>query len=186
MRAAMISGQLRTNAVSDPRLVAAIEAVPREQFVPADKAPLAYSDVPVPLGEGRALNPPLATARLIAEAEVADGDRVLVVGTATGYSAAILRGLGAEVTEVQSDLPEGNAGNAPYDAIIVDGAIECVPDAFCKQLVQGGRLATGLFDAGVTRLAVARRAGDSLVPVPFTDIQAVPLPGFEKPRVFAF
>ena len=73
-----------------------------------------------------------------------------------------------------------------YDAIIVDGAIECVPEAFCIQLVEGGRLATGLFDAGVTRLAVARRAGDSLVPVPFTDIQAVPLPGFEKPRVFAF
>lgn len=186
MRAAMISGQLRTNNVSDPRLVAAIGAVARERFVPEDKAALAYSDLPVTLGEGRALNAPLATARLIAEADVSTGDRVLVVGTATGYAAAILAGLGADVTEVQSDLTEGNGANGPYDAIVVDGAIAFVPDAFRDQLVEGGRLATGLLDDGVSRLAVARKAGGSLVPVPFADVQAVPLPGFEKPRVFAF
>lgn len=186
MRAAMISGQLRTNNVSDPRLVAAIGAVPREQFVPAEKAALAYADLPVALGEGRVLNTPLATARLIVEANVSAGDKVLVIGTATGYAAAILAGLGAEVTEVQSDLTEGDGANAPYDAIVVDGAIAFVPDAFREQLVEGGRLATGLLDDGVSRLAVARKAGESLVPVPFADVHAVPLPGFEKPRVFAF
>lgn len=186
MRAAMISGQLRTNTVSDPRLVAAIQAVPREAFVPAEKAALAYADLPVALGEGRVLNAPLATARLIAEADVKAGDKVLVVGTATGYASAILAGLGATVTEVQSDLPAGDAANAPYDAIVVDGAIEFVPDSFREQLVEGGRLATGLMDDGVDRLALARKAGDSLVPVPFADVQAAPLPGFSRPRMFAF
>ena len=103
MRAAMVSNQLRTNNVGDPRIIAAMETVARERFVPVDRAALAYVDVPIPLGNGRALNAPLATARLITESGVKPGEKVLLVGSATGYAAALLAQLGAIVTALEVD-----------------------------------------------------------------------------------
>lgn len=205
----MVSNQLRTNNVSDPRIVAAMEAVARERFVPAERAALAYVDVPIPLGNGRALNAPLATARLIAESGVKAGEKVLLVGAATGYAAALLSELGAQVTALESDdallaaakaalgkspsvtlvsgpLAAGWRKGAPYDVILVDGAIEAVPAALSAQLAAGGRMLTGLVDDGVTRLALGCRAGDGVGLVPFADIETVRLPGFAKPPGFTF
>lgn len=209
MRAAMVSNQLRTNNVSDPRITAAMQAVARERFVPADRAALAYIDVPVPLGNGRALNAPLVTARLITESGVKAGEEVLLVGAATGYAAALLAELGAIVTALETDdalitaaratlgktaginlvcgpLNAGWRKGAPYDVIIVDGAIDVVPDAFAAQLATGGRILTGLVDKGVTRLASGRKAGQSVGLVPFADMEAVRLPGFAAAPVFSF
>ena len=209
MRAAMVSSQLRTNNVSDPRIVSAMEAVARENFVPAERASLAYVDVPIPLGNSRFLNAPLATARLITESGVKVGEKVLLVGAATGYAAAVLAELGAVVTALESDalllanakkalgkttdinLVSGplNAGwrkGAPYDVIIVDGAIEAVPAAFAAQLAAGGRFLTGLVDNGVTRLASGRKTGQGIGLVAFADIETVRLPGFAAPVSFSF
>lgn len=209
MRAAMVSNQLRTNNVSEPRIVAALEAIAREDFVPAERASLAYVDVPVPLGNGRFLNAPLATARLIAESGVKAGEKVLLVGAATGYAAALLAKLGAEITALEVDqaligiarkalgkvsgvnLVSGplNAGwrkGAPYDVIIIDGAIEALPETFAAQLTAAGRILTGLVDNGLTRLASGRKAGKGVGLVPFTDIEAVRLPGFAQPAGFSF
>ncbi len=209
MRAAMVSNQLRTNNVSEPRIVAALEAIAREDFVPAERASLAYVDVPVPLGNGRFLNAPLATARLIAESGVKAGEKVLLVGAATGYAAALLAKLGAEITALEVDqaligiarkalgkvsgvnLVSGplNAGwrkGAPYDVIIIDGAIEALPETFAAQLTAAGRILTGLMDNGLTRLASGRKAGKGVGLVPFTDIEAVRLPGFAQPAGFSF
>ncbi len=209
MRAAMVSNQLRTNNVSEPRIVAALEAIAREKFVPAERASLAYVDVPVPLGNGRFLNAPLATARLIAESGVKVGEKVLLVGAATGYAAALLAKLGAEITALEVDqaligiarkalgkvsgvnLVSGplNAGwrkGAPYDVIIIDGAIEALPETFAAQLTAAGRILTGLVDNGLTRLASGRKAGKGVGLVPFTDIEAVRLPGFAQPAGFSF
>lgn len=182
----MIAGQLRTNNVSDPRLLAAIEATPREAFLPADKQALAYVDIAIPLGEGRALNPPLVTTRLIAEAGILRGEKVLLVASVPGYAAALIEQMGASVTTVSDDMAGGAPEAAPFDAIIVDGAVEQTPDAFRDQLREGGRLLTGWAENGVTRLARAIRAGSSLALVPFAEMDAVRLPGFAAPRVFAF
>jgi protein-L-isoaspartate(D-aspartate) O-methyltransferase len=209
MRAAMVSNQLRTNNVSDPRIVSAMQAVAREDFVPAERASLAYVDVPIPLGNDRFLNAPLATARLIAESGVKAGEKVLLVGAATGYAAALLAKLGADVTALEVDqaligiarkalgkvsgvsvvsgpLNAGWRKGAPYDVILVDGAIEILPEAFATQLAAAGRILTGLVDKGVTRLATGRKAGNSVGLVHFADIETVRLPGFASPAGFRF
>ncbi len=209
MRRAMVDSQLRTNAVNDPRVMAAIEAVAREAFVPADRRALAYVDRAVPLSGDRALNPPLVTARLIVEAGVAAADKVLVIGAASGYAAAVLAGLAqsvvalesdatlasaakaqlkglANVSVVTGDLAKGHAKGAPYDVILIDGAVEDLPEALVRQLADGGRLAAAVIDGGVSRLCVGYKAGGAFGLTPVMDADAVCLPGFEKPKAFRF
>ena len=167
MRHAMVASQLRTNAVSDPRVVAAMAAVPREAFLPSDVRAIAYRDTAVPLGRGRAQNVPIATGRLLTEAYLLPRDRVLLIGAASGYTAAVLAGLVSSVVAVESDpflaamareglaecvnvtlvegpLEAGHPGSGPYDVLIIDGAIEQVPDSLVAQLAVGGRRWRGL------------------------------------------
>lgn len=208
MRRAMVASQLRTTGVSNPRVVAAMGAVPRERFVPQDKIAIAYADAMVPLGNGRELNSPMATGRLLSEAAPREGERALVVGAATGYAAAVLARLvgsvialeedpvlvvaatkalqGSGATLVQGPLTEGYAPGAPYDLILIDGAVEFVPEALIDQLVDGGRLAAGILERGVSRLSLGRRAGSGFGMAAFSDTAATILPGFVKPRTFSF
>lgn len=198
MRRAMVSNQLRTTSVDDPRVVDAMVRVPREEFVPADRRDVAYTDVSIPLGGGRALNSPMATARLINEAGITADDHVLVVGSATGYAVAIIRLLAKSVVGLECDaklagagdivgpLQDGCAEQGPYNAIIIDGAVEEVPLALIDQLADGGRLATAIIENGVTRLAIGRRGGTGFALNAFADADSVVLPGFEKPRAFVF
>jgi len=209
MRRAMVDSQLRTNAVSDPRVTAAIESVAREEFVPADRRATAYVDRAIPLSATRSMNPPLVTARLIVEAGIAPTDKVLVVGAASGYAAAVVAGLAnsvvalesdaalageakaqlkglPNVTVVTGDLAKGHAKGAPYDVILVDGAIEEVPDALVRQLAEKGRLAAAVIDGGVSRLSIGYKAGAGFGLDPIMDADAVALPGFAKPKVFSF
>ena len=203
MRRAMVASQLRTTAVNDPRVVAAMAEVPRERFVPADRAAIAYADIAVPLGGGRALRPPMALGKLLTELQLRPADRALVIGAATGYSAAILAKLVASVVALEEDaalnpaapigvrvvrgpLAEGWAEGAPYDAILIDGAVETVPEAIVAQLAEGGRLAAAVLEAGVSRLSVGRRAGAGFGLTAFADADAAPLPGFAPPPAFRF
>ena len=103
MRRAMVASQLRTTGVSDPRVVAAMGAVPRERFVPEERIPMAYADAMVPLGRGRELNSPMAVGRLLTELHPQEGERALVVGAATGYAAALMERLVGEVVAVEED-----------------------------------------------------------------------------------
>jgi protein-L-isoaspartate(D-aspartate) O-methyltransferase len=198
MRRAMVSNQLRTTSVDDPRVVDAMARVPREDFVPADRRDVAYTDVSIPLGGGRALNSPMATARLINEAGIGANDHVLIVGAATGYAVAIASLLAKSVVGLDCDAELAGAGNVigpleagcadqgPYDVIVIDGAVEEVPAALIDQLAPGGRLATAIIENGVTRLAVGRRGGAGFALNAFADADAVVLPGFQKPRAFVF
>jgi protein-L-isoaspartate(D-aspartate) O-methyltransferase len=209
MRRAMVESQLRTNAVTDPRVTEAIEAVARENFVPEAKKALAYIDRPLPLGGGRALNPPLSTARLINEAEVSQDDSVLLVGAATGYAAAVLAQLAGRIVALEEDLAlsgiasqqlsgltnvsveqgtlaEGSAAHAPYDLIMIDGLVEQIPAALVAQLAPNGRIAAGLIEDGVPRLVLGRRAGDGFGVFSFADAESTLLPGFAKPKAFQF
>jgi protein-L-isoaspartate(D-aspartate) O-methyltransferase len=209
MRLAMVESQLRTTAVDDSRVVRAMAAVPRERFVPEDKAALAYADMLVPIGNGRRMNLPMATGRLLTELALTPDDHVLVVGSGGGYSAALcaelaksvvaleedaaLTALGGEalgayanVEQAQGTLADGWAKGAPYDAILVDGAIEHLPESLVDQLAEGGRLVAGLVEDGITRLVYGRKHGGAFGTAAFTDAQSASLPGFERPAEFVF
>jgi protein-L-isoaspartate(D-aspartate) O-methyltransferase len=208
MRRAMVASQLRTSAVSDARVISAMGLVPREQFVPRENAALAYIDRAIPLSGARALNPPMTTGRMLTEAHPQPGDKALVVGGATGYAAALLAELVGSVVSLEDDaaliaiarnapasprvsavegpLAAGWKKKAPYDLILIDGAVELVPQAIIDQLADGGRLATAIDDRGVTRLAIGRRSGKGFGLVAFADAEAAPLPGFSRPKGFSF
>lgn len=208
MRRAMVASQLRTTGTNDPGVLAAMAEVPRERFVPEDRVAVAYADALVPLGRGRELNNPMALGRLLTEAAPRPGERTLVVAAATGYAAAVLERMvgsvvaleedaelaaaakanlvGTKVKLVQAPLAKGHKPGAPYDLILIDGAVEFVPDALIAQLAEGGRLAAGLLERGVTRLALGRKAGEGFAMAAFADAAAAILPGFAKPRAFTF
>lgn len=209
MREAMVASQLRTSDVTDPAIVTAMATVERHRFVPADRAALAYTDRPVPLSAGRALNPPLATGRLLAAAELMPSDTVLLIGAATGYSAAVLARIVARVVAVESnatliefarqnlfgianvELVEGplDAGwtkDAPFSLILIDGAVEGVGAKLAQQVAPDGRVLTGIADRGVTRICRGVPSGNSVALVPIADTEMVVLPGFAKPKNFVF
>lgn len=208
MRRAMVSNTLRTTGVNDARVLAAMGAVPRERFVPRERVAMAYADAPVPLADGRELNSPIALGRMLTELSPREGERALVVAAATGYAAAVMERLTGSVVAVEEDpallerarevlsgsrieliegpLTEGHAAGAPYDLILIDGAVEFVPDALIDQLVDGGRMGLAILDQGVTRVALGRRAGEAFGIAPMTDWATSILPGFSKPKAFSF
>ncbi|QGP78937.1 protein-L-isoaspartate O-methyltransferase family protein [Sphingobium sp. CAP-1] len=202
MRAAMVESQLRTSDVDDQRVIAVMAKVPREDFVPAERRAMTYIDRPIPLSAGRALNPPLVTGRLLKEAQLVPGDKVLLIGAATGYAAALLVELGAQVTAVEEEggpdiavpgatvvrgpLNAGASAGAPYDLLFIDGAVEEVPAALVEQLADGARVVTGIADRGVTRLSSGRVVGGLLGLNSLIDMEMVVLPGFSAPRAFTF
>ena len=208
MRSAMIDSQLRTNDVIDPAVIGAMAVVPREAYVPSALAGVAYTDRAIALGHGRALNAPLVTGRLLVAAAVRPGMRVLLVGSATGYTAALLARLGAEVHAVeenadlmataqaatadanihwvQGPLAAGAPGDAPFDRIIVEGAIETLPAALARQLADGGRLVAARREGAVTRLVEGVSVGGTVALRSFADMDVAPLPGFAAPTGFQF
>jgi protein-L-isoaspartate(D-aspartate) O-methyltransferase len=201
LRRAMVSNQLRTNRVTDAAVLAAMDVVPRERFVAEDQAAVAYRDTTVPLGGDRALNPAIATGRLLNAGRPQAGERVLVIGSATGYVAALLAEMGCAVTALEEDktlvaraivptvegpLAAGWLGSAPYDLVYIDGAVERIPQEIIDQLVDGGRLVGALFERGVTRLVFGRRVAGGFGVDAFADIEAAPLPGFAPAPAFSF
>jgi len=208
MRAAMIDSQLRTNDVVDPAVIAAMGAVAREAHVPAALSGVAYMDRAIALGEGRALNAPLVTGRLLVAADLHAGLRVLLIGAATGYTAALLARLGTEVHAVEEStdllaaaraatagtaiqwvegpLAAGAPKAAPFDRIIVEGAIEALPDTLAKQLAEGGRIVAARREGSVTRLVQGVKTGGTIALRPFADMDVAPLPGFAAPKQFQF
>jgi protein-L-isoaspartate(D-aspartate) O-methyltransferase len=202
MRTAMVESQLRTSDVDDQRVIAVMAKVPREEFVPVERRAMTYVDRPIPLAGGRALNAPLVTGRLLKEAQIEVGDKVLLIGAATGYAAALLAELGAQVTAVEEEggaeialpgvtvvrgpLEAGAPAGAPYDVLFIDGAVEEVPAALVQQLADGARVVTGVIDRGVTRLCAGKVIGGVLGLSSLTDIEMVALPGFGAPKTFIF
>ena len=182
-RQKMVDGQVRPSDVTDIRIIDAMLAVPREAFVPLGQQAMAYLDIDLDvsaglsktgpsetgLSEKRYLIKPVVTAKMLQAAEIRDTDNVLVVGCATGYSAAIVAKLAAQVTATEGDASlaakakdalaglgfanvtvraaaaaEGDAANAPYDVIMLNGATEVAPAGLYRQLKDGGRL-VGVF-----------------------------------------
>jgi len=205
----MVDGQVRTADVTDLRIISAMQDVPRERFVPPEAASLAYLDRAPTVGAGRCLLKPVVLAKLIQALELEPTDRILVVGCATGYAAAVLAHIAGQVVALEQDdkltqaaqavlapqtnvtvakgaLVEGYAQGAPYDAILIDGAVEQVPDALRQQLKDGGKLACVLGVPPHASAMLYRRSGDDLGGRAIFDAAAALLPGFAKARAFAF
>jgi protein-L-isoaspartate(D-aspartate) O-methyltransferase len=207
----MVDGQVRTSDVTDLRVITAMLDVPRERFAPPSAVQLAYLDTELPVVENgsRRLLKPRVLSKLIHEADLRGTDRVLDVGCATGYAAAVLSHIAAEVialeqepglvqaarkalsaypnvTVVGGPLVEGWQGSAPYDVILLEGATEVEPQQFCAQLVDGGRLMCILGSGPNAKAMLYRRSGAEMGGRPIFDTTAPLLPGFAKAKVFAF
>ncbi len=211
----MVDGQILPNKVTDPRLLAALRAVPRERFLPPGLAARAYLDETVRLPGGRGMAQPMVIARLVQALALRDGDRMLLVGAGTGYAAALAAGCGARVTAVE-DSPElaaiargalgatvppgavtfiegpivqGHPAGAPYDAILIEGQVPSIPAAIAGQLAEGGRLVTVLAagrHGGGARAVVGRRAAGSFSVTDAFDCVTLPLPAFRPAPSFVF
>lgn len=175
----MVDSQVRPNKVTDPRILDAMRILPREDFVPPGRAGLAYVDEDVPIGRGRVLMEPMVIARLVQLTRTRPGERVLVVGAGAGYGAALLEACGGLVTALEQDealaalarkvlsrhapgvtvvtgpLAQGWPAGAPWDVILIEGAVKAIPEAMALQVRGGaGRLVTALSLSGGTCQAV--------------------------------
>jgi protein-L-isoaspartate(D-aspartate) O-methyltransferase len=182
MRHAMVVSQLRPDGVTDPRVIEAMGTVPREDYVPTDRRSTAYADRIIPTGDGSGVNPPMVTGRLLSEARITAGEHVLIVGSATGYTAAVI----AMLTDSVTIADAGAAMTGTYNVIMIDGAVEHVPEALVDHLAPNGRLVTGIVEAGVTRLAIGRRGGSGFGLNIFMDAEMVVLSEFSRPPAFVF
>jgi protein-L-isoaspartate(D-aspartate) O-methyltransferase len=209
----MVDSQVLTSDVTDRRILRAMRELPRERFVPAPMTALAYMDEAVPVTpagtERRWLLAPRVLAKLLQLANIGDDNHVLDVGGATGYSAAVLAGMGRSVIALESSiklaeqaranlaaLALGNASvavgeltggwpeRAPYDAIVLQGGATAVPEALFDQLKDGGRLVAILLEGGLGKATIWRRLGRSVDAWGAFDAAAPVLPGFERAAVF--
>lgn len=189
-RRAMIDSQLRTSGVNEEYVLARMISVPREDFLPESKAAQAYIDRAVMLGanEGGAghLAAPLFYGKLLVEAAPLPTERALVVSGGTGYLAALLRPLVASLTEVSAAEANGIAGAGEYDLIVIDGAIEQLPDGLAAALGDDGRIVTGIVTRGVTRLGSGRRIAGQVNLVAVEDLGIPVLPAFAAPKRWTF
>lgn len=182
----MIEQQIRPWNVLDQDVLDLLHVVKREQFVPAAYQNLAFADVEIPLPGGAAMLAPKFEARILQEVGVKKHETVLEIGTGTGYMAALLAHRATKVTTVEinpetAELAKKNLANAgihnvtvevgngaqgwekgaPYDVIVISGALEVLPEAFLKQVKAGGRIAAIIGQAPVMEASVITRTGEN-------------------------
>jgi len=210
-RRKMVASQVRTNRVTDPLVSSAMEAVPREYFVPAERRSVAYLDEDQPLGNGRYIMEPMALGRLLQLADIDPQDKALVVAAGTGYSAAVLARMAESVvvlendtgfaekaskimtelvipnvTVVRGDLASGVPAKAPFDVILIDGAVSEIPMALKQQLRDGGRLVAVVRSGPVGHATLVTRIGDAWGSRTDFDVSMAYLPEFAPQPKFVF
>ncbi len=207
----MVESQVRTSDVTDERILAAMNEVPRERFVPADKRGIAYADVALEIVPGRFMLEPRNFGKMLQAVSVKPDDRVLDVGCLSGYSCAVLAKLAravialeqdadlvraasdmlpavgaTNVTVVQGSLAAGVPQHAPYDVIFVNGGIEAEPRALLAQLNEGGRLVAIRRKGAEARAQLYVKENGNVGDWPEFDARAPLLPGFREPVGFVF
>lgn len=211
-RTTMVDCQIRTVDVTDIDVLSAFLTVPRETFIPEALQAFSYIDEDIALGGQRFVMEPGPLAKLIQLAEIMPTDKVLDVGAATGYAAALMSSLASSIVALESDtalaeqakanlaafgasnvsvvtgaLEAGHAAAAPYDVILIEGAIEEIPDAIADQLAEGGRIVTVLGTNGLAaKGTIYTRSGGSVSGRPAFNTHVRPIPGFQRPKVFVF
>jgi protein-L-isoaspartate(D-aspartate) O-methyltransferase len=202
-RAQMVARQLRNRGIRDERVLAAMGSIPREAFVDAEDRSIAYADEALPIDAGQTISQPFMVARMTELLDVQPGDRVLEIGTGSGYQASVLARLGARVTSIErqaalvpaararladlglGDLVEvrvadgslGDHAGAPWDGIIVTAAAPAVPQALRDQLAEGGHLVIPVGPRDRQILMVVTRHGDEWIEQPDGACVFVPLIG---------
>ena len=186
-RRAMIDSQLRVSGVNHERVLAAMNAVPREDYVPAAARGHAYIDRAIPLGGARALAAPLFHGMVLSEALPQPGARVLVITAGSGYLPALVEAMGALVDSLDAaDAAKPKRGAQSYDLILIDGAIEALPDGLAAMLAEGGRIVTGMVLRGVTRLASGRKLGGAVQLLPLAEVGIPVLGEFAPAKSWSF
>lgn len=186
MRRAMVDSQLRTNGVTEAWILGAMGSLPREDHVPASHRATSYMDRAIALDDGSVLNPPLSTALLMQAAEVKPTDKTLLIGAPGGYVAELLKG---HVTHLTCAAPADWASatnNAPYNLIVIDGAVEELTDAFVGLASEGARIVSGIAEGPVTRLANGVVLSGKVALKPFIDSEIAPLAAFARKPEFVF
>ncbi|GLK83568.1 protein-L-isoaspartate O-methyltransferase family protein [Ancylobacter defluvii] len=214
MRRAMVDAQVRANDVTDLKIVAAMMETPRERFVPAGLRNFAYIDDDLLVKEGapaRYLMEPMVLAKLLQAAEIGDGDLVLDVGASSGYSTAVLAKLAGQVVALEEDaeladrgagvltdlgllnaayvkgaLTAGWPGEAPYDAILLNGSVDEAPQTLLSQLKPGGRLVAVVGRGRAGRATVFTNTAGGIGSRVVFDAAVPTLPGFEAAPSFVF
>ncbi len=217
MRAHMVESQVLPNRVTDPRLIEALWVTPRERFVPPARRGIAYVDEDLEIAPGRYIMEPAVFARLVEAAAVAPADTVLDVGCASGYSTAILGRLAGTVIGLEVDrellavasealtelgidnavvvegpLTDGYPAQAPYDVIILEGAVEALPEGLTDQLADGGRLVAVVANTHLSGRShvgsgtLFARIGDTVSARPLFDAALPLLTGFDRRPGFVF
>ena len=198
----MIDEQLVARGIRDARVLKAMAAVPRVEFVPADVRDRAYADGPLPIGHGQTISQPYIVAYMTEQLALRPTDRVLEIGTGSGYQAAVLAGLAAEVFSIEIVRPlavraaadlqrlgyrnvevkagDGYAGwpeHAPFDAVIVTCAPDHVPEPLVQQLKEGGKMAIPVGGRGGQRLCILEKHGGKMEERAQLPVQFVPMTG---------
>jgi protein-L-isoaspartate(D-aspartate) O-methyltransferase len=212
LRRMMVDGQVRIADVTDRALLDAMLDVPRERFAPGEAA-LAYLDLDLPVGKGgtRRLLKPMVLAKMLQALDLTPDDKVLDVGCATGYGAALMARLAGEVIALEQDdsllaeakaafaasgianvravqgrLTDGCKAESPFNAILVEGCIEIGPETLCGQLADGGRLICIQGAGPAAKALIYRRDGDDITGRAVFDANAATLPGFARAPSFVF
>jgi protein-L-isoaspartate(D-aspartate) O-methyltransferase len=201
-RIAMVELQLRSRGIKDERVLEAMLRVPRHKFVPPSLQADAYADMPLPIGSGQTISQPYIVAAMLESLELRPEDRVLEIGTGSGYMTAILAELAAEVVSieryaelaeraratlvqlaygnVQSIIGDGSVGYppaAPYDGIIASAAAPVIPPALIEQLNDGGRMVIPIGPPHAQQLQLVRKVGARAVMTPLDPCRFVPMIG---------
>jgi protein-L-isoaspartate(D-aspartate) O-methyltransferase len=200
-RRAMVGQQLRARGISSQAVLAAMLKVPRHEFVPENQRPHAYEDGPLPIGYGQTISQPYIVALMTQELRLRKGEKVLEIGTGSGYQAAVLAEITANVysidiipqlvesarrtlerlgyKSVKAKAGDGYLGwpeYAPFDAIIVTCAPNDVPQPLVDQLKDGGRMVIPVGEQGrVQKLYLLQKRGKSVVRTHITDVLFVPM-----------
>lgn len=208
-RTMMVDTQVRPNDVTKFPIIEAMLAVPREAYVPAALREAAYAGENLRIASGRFLLDPRSFAKMLDALDIQPGDLVLDVGCGLGYSSAVIARMAQVVVAIEdsemavlaeatlaregvdnaavtaSPLAEGNAKHGPYDAIVVEGGVETIPEAIMDQLKEGGRITAIFMQGGLGTVRIGRRIDGAIVWRDLFNAAAPVLPGFERAREFA-
>jgi len=186
-RKAMIDSQLRTSGVNAEPVLRRMAEVARERFVPETAQGFAYIDRAIALGNGRQLAAPVVHGMMLQEARPGPADKALLVDGGSGYLAELLRPMvGALEVVTPEDAVAGSRKGGDFTLLVIDGAIEQLPDALARRLADTGRAVGGVVSNGITRLAVGRKAAGTVALLPLAEIGIPVLPEFAAPKGWSF